>query len=243
MEKGANTRPHGNESLSGASKTPLACMSNWLTGMHKLSVHLALIFVTARLCACRRMKTELLIQMDGVRGAKANEQVFVMAASNLPWDLDIAVLRRLEKRVLVPLPEAAAREAMIRKHLSSRASGAFNYEDIARQTEGYSGADLELLCREAAMMPVRRLMSQLQQLDMTAGASAGAIPDPPPSKHGRNIKGGYGGASVPPVDVQALLLADPVTDIDIGAALASTRPSSDGKMTKYEAWQREFGSV
>ncbi len=44
-----------------------------------------------------------------------------MAASNLPWDLDIAVLRRLEKRVLVPLPEAAAREMMFRKHLVDRA--------------------------------------------------------------------------------------------------------------------------
>ena len=40
------------------------------------------------------MKTELLIQMDGVKGVKTNEQVFVMAASNLPWDLDVAVLRR-----------------------------------------------------------------------------------------------------------------------------------------------------
>ena len=40
------------------------------------------------------MKTELLIQMDGVKGARVNEQVFVMAASNLPWDLDMAVLRR-----------------------------------------------------------------------------------------------------------------------------------------------------
>jgi katanin p60 ATPase-containing subunit A1 len=40
------------------------------------------------------MKTELLIQMDGVRGSKPNELVFVMAASNLPWDLDVAVLRR-----------------------------------------------------------------------------------------------------------------------------------------------------
>lgn len=69
--------------------------------------------------ASRRMKTELLIQMDGVKstntishisnnnssiGHDQQQQVFVMAASNLPWDLDIAVLRRLEKRVLVPLP-------------------------------------------------------------------------------------------------------------------------------------------
>ena len=60
------------------------------------------------------MKTELLIQMDGMNGAKANtngnEQVFVMAASNLPWDLDVAMLRRLEKRVLVGLPVARAIE-------------------------------------------------------------------------------------------------------------------------------------
>lgn len=41
------------------------------------------------------MKTELLIQMDGVKGIKADEQVFLMAASNCPWDLDVAVLRRL----------------------------------------------------------------------------------------------------------------------------------------------------
>ena len=40
------------------------------------------------------MKTELLIQMDGLKGYKATESVFVLAASNLPWDLDIAVLRR-----------------------------------------------------------------------------------------------------------------------------------------------------
>jgi katanin p60 ATPase-containing subunit A1 len=44
------------------------------------------------------MKTELLIQMDGV--VKKKENVFILAASNIPWDLDIALLRRLEKRVI-----------------------------------------------------------------------------------------------------------------------------------------------
>ena len=47
----------------------------------------------------RRMKTELLIQMDGV--VKKKESVFILAASNIPWDLDIALLRRLEKRVIL----------------------------------------------------------------------------------------------------------------------------------------------
>ncbi|CAE7506636.1 KATNAL2, partial [Symbiodinium microadriaticum] len=103
--------------------------------------------------ASRRMKTELLMQMDGLRGGKASEQVFVMAASNLPWDLDVAVLRRLEKRVMVPLPGVEAREAMLRKHLADRVADEVNFTEIAQATEGYSGADLELLSREAAMKP------------------------------------------------------------------------------------------
>ena len=64
--------------------------------------------------ASRRMKTELLIQLDGLIKSQ-NERVFLLAASNLPWELDTALLRRLEKRILVPLPSKEAREDMIRK--------------------------------------------------------------------------------------------------------------------------------
>ena len=53
-----------------------------------------------------------------------------MAASNLPWDLDIAVLRRLEKRVFVALPELEAREAMLHKHLSERADPCIDYREV-----------------------------------------------------------------------------------------------------------------
>ena len=52
------------------------------------------------------MKTEVLIQMDGLAKAQNPDAlVFVLCASNLPWELDVAMLRRLEKRVLVPLPD------------------------------------------------------------------------------------------------------------------------------------------
>ena len=197
--------------------------------------------------ASRRMKTELLIQMDGVRGHKPNEQVFVMAASNIPWDLDVAVLRRLEKRVMVPLPVAAAREVMLRKHLSDRAAPDLDFKDISLKTDGYSGADIELLCREAAMMPVRRLMQKLAQIDLNGGL----IPDPP-SKTGipPNRTNQYTVIVKDAItqvnathDVDILLKEDAVTGNDIMTALNKTRPSSDGNMTKYETWQNDFGSA
>ena len=131
--------------------------------------------------ASRRMKTELLIQMDGMNGAKSNtqgnEQVFVMAASNLPWDLDVAMLRRLEKRVLVGLPVVEAREAMLKKHLADRASKDIDFIALAEKTKGYSGADIELVCREAAMKPVRRLMTRLSEL---GSEDTSLTPKPPP---------------------------------------------------------------
>lgn len=206
--------------------------------------------------ASRRMKTELLIQMDGIcsaHNAKAGEhqQVFVMAASNLPWDLDIALLRRLEKRVLVPLPSLDARQMMLRKHLQERSVEDFNFEQIALQTEGYSGADLELLSREAAMMPVRRLIRKVETL-FTHDADS-IMPEPP--KQGSNPASKQKPAAAPTTgvtnkkmlqqqdDMEVMLRSDPVTFDDILAALKSTKPSSDGKFGKYEKWQEEYGSV
>lgn len=186
--------------------------------------------------ASRRMKTELLVQMDGLRASKLGEQVFVMAASNLPWDLDIAVLRRLEKRVLVPLPEAEARVAMLRKHLQDRTSQDIPFDELAASTEGYSGADIELLCREAAMRPVRRLMTKLIELEK-------AMPTPMPGHARSSAVGRILSTKTDAIDVDSLLRSDPVTAADVLAALETTRPSSDGKMDKYNAWQSEYGSV
>jgi katanin p60 ATPase-containing subunit A1 len=196
--------------------------------------------------ASRRMKTELLIQMDGMKGGgKPTELVFVMAASNMPWDLDIAVLRRLEKRVLVSLPECEAREAMIRKHLESRTAPDFEFEEVAALTEGFSGADIELLCREAAMMPVRRLVGKLSELEIANQADHTSS-----TQASRAKRGAVGTAAAYvhqqqqlEVDVDALIRSDLVTREDMRSAMATTRPSSDGTAGRYEKWQEEFGSV
>ena len=93
----------------------------------------------------RRMKTEVLIQMDGLSNKNSSDMVLVLAASNLPWELDVALLRRLEKRVLVPLPDQDARRQMVSSFLAGRIGEDCQLDDYARQqTEGYSGSDLRL---------------------------------------------------------------------------------------------------
>ena len=64
-----------------------------------------------------------------------NERVFLLAASNLPWELDAALLRRLEKRILVPLPSKEARENLIQKLIPGKSSEALNYSEFAEKLE------------------------------------------------------------------------------------------------------------
>jgi katanin p60 ATPase-containing subunit A1 len=119
--------------------------------------------------ASRRVKSELLIQMDGVTSnasAKANEEededeaaktVMVLAATNRPWDLDEAIRRRLEKRVYIPLPESGGRKKLFEINLAGISlESDVNFDELVRKTDGYSGADISNVCREAAMMPLRR---------------------------------------------------------------------------------------
>jgi spastin len=108
--------------------------------------------------ASRRLKTEFLVQMDGA-GGDAGARVVLLGATNRPEELDEAVRRRLVRRILVPLPDAAAREALLRRTLAG-AAFALPARDVARLvalTDGYSGSDLAALCREAALAPLREL--------------------------------------------------------------------------------------
>ena len=116
----------------------------------------------------RRVKAELLVQMEGVNSntsAGANEKseedkrklVTVMAATNRPWDLDDALRRRFEKRVYIPLPNEKGRLQLFNLNLKKiEVDKNINYDKLVKLTDGYSGADICNVCREASFMPMRR---------------------------------------------------------------------------------------
>jgi katanin p60 ATPase-containing subunit A1 len=117
--------------------------------------------------ASRRVKSELLIQMDGV-GSQVNKEgekepiVMVLGATNYPWKIDEALRRRLEKRVYIPLPEGETVKQLLRINLKEVAlAESVNVDELASKLVGYSGADITTVCREAAMMPVRRKIQGL----------------------------------------------------------------------------------
>ncbi|KAG8444462.1 hypothetical protein GDO86_009584 [Hymenochirus boettgeri] len=116
--------------------------------------------------ASRRVKAELLVQMDGVGGASENDDpskmVMVLAATNFPWDIDEALRRRLEKRIYIPLPSAKGREELLRISLKElELADDVNIESIAENMDGYSGADITNVCRDASLMAMRRRIEGL----------------------------------------------------------------------------------
>ena len=85
----------------------------------------------------------------------------VLAATNRPWDLDEAVRRRLEKRIYIPLPTEEGRRQLFQINLKGiKVDPNIDWEKFVATSEGYSGADISNVCREAAMMPLRREMAK-----------------------------------------------------------------------------------
>ncbi|KAG2431772.1 hypothetical protein HXX76_009268 [Chlamydomonas incerta] len=217
--------------------------------------------------ASRRFKAELLQQMDGMCSGRG---VMLLAATNCPWDLDPALRRRLEKRVLIGLPDAAARLALLRLHLRSVSLAAdVDLAAVAAACEGLSGADIRLLCREAAMAPLRRQLAApgstsgthaaacpaaprpdaraavaesdtaAQQSDTEAAEPPPLPPPPPPPRQLRSV------ADIRRLaDSGALASGAVVAAADLAAARAALRPSvSPEQVAHYEAWDREFASA
>ena len=169
----------------------------------------------------RRMKTEFLVQMDGLGGDEG--RMLLVGATNRPQELDDGARRRLAKQLYIPLPCAAARRAMVTNILRADASVAHALSDsdldtICLKTEGYSGSDMKHLTQEAARAPLRELFSRAAH---AREGSCGSIPPLPSPSAMRPIK-----------------LAD------FKRASKQVRPSvTQADIEFHEKWNREHGAM
>ncbi|CAL1377866.1 unnamed protein product [Linum trigynum] len=167
----------------------------------------------------RRVKSELLVQVDGVSNSATNEDgtkklVMVLAATNFPWDIDEALRRRLEKRIYIPLPNFESRKELIKINLKTvEVSVDVDIDDVARRTEGYSGDDLTNVCRDASLNGMRRKI---------AGKTRDEI---------KNMS-------------KDEISNDPVAMCDFEEAIKKVQPSvSQADIERHEKWFAEFGSA
>lgn len=164
--------------------------------------------------ASRRVKSELLVQMDGLSSAEdSSKVVMVLAATNFPWDIDEALRRRLEKRIYIPLPSNAGREALLKINLKEvKVDSAVDLTKISAQLDGYSGADITNVCRDASMMSMRRKI-------------IGLTPE-----------------QIRQIPKEELDL--PVSQRDFEEALARCNKSvAREDLEKYDKWMSEYGST
>lgn len=198
----------------------------------------------------RRIKTEFLVQMQGV--GKSKSGLLVLGATNIPWDIDAAMRRRFEKRVYIPLPGSYARSYMFhlnlgdtphtlgawgdefineaKPELGKRSTNA-NFTKLGETTDGYSGSDISVLVREALMEPVRLCQrSKYFRCD----------------KYGKwhpCNKGDMLAKEMTIYDVPKNMLAVPPVTLDdftsvITRCHASVAPS---ELKQFEKWTEEFG--
>ncbi|XP_042206780.1 katanin p60 ATPase-containing subunit A-like 1 isoform X2 [Homarus americanus] len=165
--------------------------------------------------ASRRVKSELLMQMDGIQSSTDCEEpkvVMVLAATNFPWDIDEALRRRLEKRIYIPLPNMEGREALLNINLREvKQDESVDLTQIAMMLSGYSGADITNVCRDASMMSMRRKIAGLKPDEIRA---------------------------LPKEELDL-----PVTQQDFHEAIQKCNKSvSLDDLEKYENWMREFGA-
>ncbi|KAI3688665.1 hypothetical protein L2E82_46411 [Cichorium intybus] len=126
--------------------------------------------------AMRKMKNEFMVNWDGLR-TKDTERVLVLAATNRPFDLDEAVIRRLPRRLMVNLPDAPNRAKILKVILAKEdLSPDIDLDAVASMTEGYSGSDLKNLCVTAAHRPIREIIEKEKKEQAAAIAEGKPAP-------------------------------------------------------------------
>ncbi|KAG2594742.1 hypothetical protein PVAP13_5KG007700 [Panicum virgatum] len=116
--------------------------------------------------AMRKIKNEFMTHWDGLL-SRPDQRILVLAATNRPFDLDEAIIRRFERRIMVGLPSIESRELIMRRLLSKeKVDEGLDFKELATMTEGYSGSDLKNLCTTAAYRPVRELIQKERKKEL-----------------------------------------------------------------------------
>jgi vacuolar protein-sorting-associated protein 4 len=185
----------------------------------------------------RRIKTEFLVQMQGV--GKGEGQVLVLGATNTPWDLDSAIRRRFEKRIYIPLPDAEARRVMFRLHIGDTPSSLTeqDFDELSQRTEGFSGSDLSIVVRDALMEPIRTVQTATHFRKQD---------DPEKKKDWVWVpcsKRDTGAQEKSLMDIESDRVRPPlVTMADFLRVLeVATSSVGEGDIRRHEDWTKEFG--
>jgi SpoVK/Ycf46/Vps4 family AAA+-type ATPase len=130
--------------------------------------------------AARNVVAQLLSELDGVDSS--NDGIFVIGATNQPWDVDPALRRpgRFDRTMLILPPDEKARSEIFRYNLRDRPLGDVDYDGLARITDGFSGADIRLVCDDAAERSLAEAIrtSEVQPIGMEQLRAAIAMTRP-----------------------------------------------------------------
>ncbi|TFY66399.1 hypothetical protein EVG20_g4694 [Dentipellis fragilis] len=185
----------------------------------------------------RRIKTEFLVQMNGV--GHDDTGVLVLGATNIPWQLDPAIKRRFEKRIYIPLPGIEARRRMFEIHVGSTPCelSAKDYRQLASKSEGYSGSDIAIVVRDALMQPVRKVLSATHFKQVQSPT------DPEKTKWTPCSPGDPDAIEKNWSDIESdELLEPPLRYSDFVKSLESVRPTvTEDDIKRHEKWTRESG--
>jgi len=131
----------------------------------------------------QRLVPQILQGMEGFDKHSRNPILF-MGATNVPWQLDPAVLRpgRFDEKVYIPLPDLAARRKMLEMYLGKRPlDDTVDLDALAQRLEGYSGADIRYICDRAATIPFLQSIASGQEGPITQQILHDVIAQTPPS--------------------------------------------------------------
>eukprot|EP01100_Stratorugosa_tubuloviscum_P003342 TRINITY_DN1807_c0_g1_i1.p1 TRINITY_DN1807_c0_g1~~TRINITY_DN1807_c0_g1_i1.p1 ORF type:complete len:431 (+),score=220.49 TRINITY_DN1807_c0_g1_i1:74-1366(+) len=180
--------------------------------------------------SARRIKTEFLVQMNGV--GHDDDGVLVLGATNIPWALDAAIRRRFEKRIYISLPDAPARAKIFQLHVGNTPNllNRNDYQMLGIRSESFSGSDISIVVHDALMEPIRKVQ------EATHFKSTGDFLTPCSPGDPNAVEMGW--ENVP----SDKLHDPPVTLRDFLTSLRSTRPSvSKDDLLRQEQFTQEFG--